>query len=45
MLAFSDEALEVSFRFPDRIRPRHTDDVEAMLARLVGERTFDRARI
>ena len=38
MLAFGDEALEVGLRFPDRIRPRHADDVEAVRARLIGER-------
>ena len=38
MLAFGDEALEVGLCFADRIRPRHTDGVEAVRARLGGER-------
>jgi hypothetical protein len=45
MLAFGDEAREVLFRLADRTRPRHADCVEAVYARLIGERALDRARI
>jgi len=45
MLAFRNEALEVSLRFADPVGPRYADRVEALRARLCGERRLDRRRI
>jgi hypothetical protein len=45
MLALGDELLEVLLHFADHIGPRHTDNIEALRARLAGERLFDRASL
>jgi hypothetical protein len=45
VLAFGNELLEMALGFPDRIRPRYADRVEALRARLVGERALDRVRV
>jgi hypothetical protein len=45
MLAFGNEALEVWLRVRDRVWARHADDVEALRARLAGQRAFDGGRI
>jgi len=42
MLALGDEALEVVLCFADGVGPRHADRIEAVYARLSGERAFDR---
>ena len=43
--AVGEETLEPRFRLGDGVGPRHADDVEAVRARLLDQRGFDRGGI
>jgi hypothetical protein len=45
VVALRDEAFEIRLRVSKRVRLRHADDIEALRARLGGERRLDRAEV
>jgi hypothetical protein len=45
MLAFGEKALEPRFRLRGRIKARHAEDIEALLARHADQRLLDRGDI